>query len=103
MFYRLFICGTAIVSVIAATPALAAPAALEIPFLTPAVSDQLLSETTGTGSPFAPLTRRNFAQFVEVQSRNDSRVFGSITVLQMDAWWGTIGSELIANSVRDQL
>ena len=102
MLNRLFICGTAIVSAIAAVPALAAPAAPEVPFLTPAVSDQLLSETVGTGSPFAPLSRRNFAQFTEVQSRNDSRLFGSITALQMDAWWGTIGSELIANAVRDQ-
>ena len=102
MFNRPKIYGAVIVSAIAAVSALAAPATPTAPFLTPAVSDQLLGETIGTGSPFAPLSRRNFAQFAEVQSRNDFRLFGSITALQMDAWWGTIGSELIANAVRDQ-
>lgn len=100
MFHRLWSVAVAFGVTVVSVPA---SASLGTPtFEMPAVSDQLLSEISGTASPYAPLSRSSFADLAEVQSRGDVRLFGLIASLQMDAWWGTIGSELIANAVRNQ-
>lgn len=100
MFHRLWAVATAFGVTMVSVPASASPAAPT--FEVPAVSDQVLREISGTASPYAPLSRSNFADLAEAQSRGDVRLFGSIASLQMDAWWGTIGSELIANAIRNQ-
>ena len=66
------------------------------------VSDDILSRVRGSGSPFALLTERQVTAFSEQQSQFDARVFGTIGRVQMDIWWGTEGSELIATTVRAQ-
>ena len=96
---------TVLVSVIGlfgATTALAQTGNLTKPFAERSVSDDVLSRVRGSGSPFALLTERQVTAFSEQQSQFDARVFGTIGRVQMDIWWGTKGSELIATTVRAQ-
>ncbi|RYD21105.1 MAG: hypothetical protein EOP89_13670 [Lysobacteraceae bacterium] len=65
-----------------------------------ALSEGALDNVRGTASPYAPLSQRNFAGIADVQARSDFRQYGSVARIQMDVWWGTIGSELIANAAR---
>lgn len=83
-----------------ATPTYAA-AASPAPFATAAVSDDVLASARGGASPYGVLTRNALATLDDAHSRADFRLLGSVGNLQMDVWWGTIGSELIANAVRD--
>lgn len=71
-------------------------------FGTRPVSDIELTSVRGTASPYAALSRRGLSNLADTQSRSDFRVTGSVATLQMEAWWGTIGSELIANAVRNR-
>ena len=102
MFHRPYRYATALIAAASLPAAVAAAPAVTAPFAGPAVPDRVLSEISGTASPYAPLSRGNFTRFAEMQSRDDARVFGAIAGLQMDAWWSTIGSELIANATRNQ-
>ena len=100
MIYRLLMFGAA---TLAATFPANVMADVRTPFVAASVvSDQELAKLHGTASPYAMLTRGNLARLADSQSRSDFRVVGSIATLQMEAWWGTIGSELIANAVRNQ-
>ena len=92
MMYLLTIAAT---SLAVATPATNS----SLPFATVAVSDDELAKVSGTASPYASLTRRSLVTIADSQSRNDFR--GTVASLQMEVWWGTIGSELIANAVRN--
>lgn len=62
--------------------------------------DVALARVRGTSSPFAPLTSGDLLKLVDVQTHADLRQTGLVGRVQMDVWWGTIGSQLIANSVR---
>lgn len=95
----------AIVGIAMTVPTMAAaqPTKMFEAFGTPALSDGVLGDICGTASPYAPLSRRNLAGIADVQARSDFRQYGSVARIQMDVWWGTIGSELIANAVRTDL
>lgn len=76
------------------------PANMVQAFGTPVLPDDALSDIRGTASPYASSTHRNFAGIADVQARSDFRQYGSVARIQMDVWWGTIGSELIAKAAR---
>ncbi|RYF19555.1 MAG: hypothetical protein EOO77_09885 [Oxalobacteraceae bacterium] len=73
------------------------------PFSVAPVSDVALEDVRGTASPYAPLSRGTLLILADEQSQTGFRLGGAINNLQMAVWWGTIGSELIANAVRNQL
>ena len=64
------------------------------------MSDAMLADERGGQSPFARLTRGGALRLADDQARADLRQTGGVARIQMDVWWGTIGSELIAESVR---
>ncbi len=92
----------AFIELVGATTALAQTGNLAKPFAERSVSDDVLSRVRGSGAPFALLTERQVTAFSEQQSQFDARVFGTVSRVQMDIWWGTEGSELIATTVRAQ-
>lgn len=92
-----------IVGLASATTASAQSESLVRPFAERSVADDVLSRVRGSGSPFALLTERQVTAFSDQQSQFDSRVFGTVGRVQMDVWWGSEGSELIATAVRAQI
>ena len=64
------------------------------------MSDAALAAERGGESPFARLTRAGAVRLADDQARADLRQTGGVGRIEMDVWWGTIGSELIAESVR---
>lgn len=90
-----------LLTIAATSLAVATPATNNsLPFATVAVSDDELAKVSGTASPYASLSRQSLVAIADSQSRNDFRGTGAVANLQMEVWWGTIGSELIANAVR---
>lgn len=102
MFHRLIVCSSAVGLAIVSTNVSASPLPAGAPFAAAPVSEQTLGAITGTGAPYTPLSRSNLTALADNQSRNDFRFIGSTGGLQMEVWWGSIGSELIANAVRGQ-
>lgn len=91
-----------LLTIAATSLAVATPATnSSLPFAAVAVSDDELAKVSGTASPYASLTRRSLVTIADSQSRNDFRGTGAVASVQMEVWWGTIGSELIANAVRN--
>lgn len=70
------------------------------PFAQEPVSESLLSGARGGSGPFASLTRATAYHIVDEAARSDLRMSGSLGRIEMDVWWGAIGSELIAVNVR---
>ncbi|RYF12366.1 MAG: hypothetical protein EOO77_17545 [Oxalobacteraceae bacterium] len=64
------------------------------------VSEELLDATRGGTSLFASLSIGRLRSMTEANARSDLRFLGASGQYQMDIWWGTVGSELIAQSVR---
>lgn len=91
----------AIAALLPASAAIAQPVPTAPPFATAPVTDRMLDDVRGTAASYTLLTRGNLNRIADAQSRSDFRVQGSIPVLQMDNWWGSVGSELIANAVRN--
>lgn len=92
---------TFIAAIAAATPSSAKSyPALDRPFATAPVEDLALEGTRGTANPGHLLTPFILRSTVERQSRDDLFFGASIAHTQMDVWWGTVGSQLIANAVR---
>lgn len=60
-----------------------------------------LAGVRGGASPFALLTVRTFSRIADDNGRADLRQTAGIGRVQMDVWWGSTGSELIAQSVRN--
>lgn len=89
----------AVISV--ASPALAGPFSQDTVFgnVSP-VSEFALSEVRGTAAPVERLTRTTLRTAADRLSRDDSLFTGAIARIQMDVWWGSVGSEMIANAVR---
>lgn len=84
-----------------AMPVTAQAERLDTPFFqTTAVDDAVLAEARGGQSPFASLTVGSTARLLDAQAQADLRQTGTIGRITMDVWWGTIGAELIATSVR---
>ena len=63
-----------------------------------AVTDQVLESNHGTGS--WQLTVGGLAQLSNGDSANYLQWVARSARTQMDVWWGSVGSELIAESVR---
>lgn len=82
----------------------AAPAAAGAPvFETAPLSERSLASVTGGASPFGPLSRGQLAALADVQARTDQQFAAALGRNQMDVWWGSAGSELVASSVRMSL
>ncbi|RYG93997.1 MAG: hypothetical protein EON58_17215 [Alphaproteobacteria bacterium] len=64
----------------------------------PAMPNDELATVVGTHSG---LTRRTFAALTEAQARTDIRAALEAGGLEMDVWWGSIGSAIIADNVRN--
>jgi hypothetical protein len=62
------------------------------------VTDRTLGQSYAMALP----TYNDLELSADFVSPSDFRVFGSIGRVQMDVWWGTDGSELIAHAVRTQ-
>lgn len=92
----------AMIAVSSPAIASAAPAGSLRPFAESTVSDEILGETRGSGTPFGYVSRRQVSTNASNQLQFDSRMFGTIGRIQMDVWWGSVGSQLIANAVRAQ-
>ena len=69
-------------------------------FTTAPVDDAILANLRGGESPFARLTVGTATRIVDDQARADLRQTGSVSRVEMDVWWGSIGSEMIAQNVR---
>lgn len=67
------------------------------------VSDELLGATRGGSALFASLSVGRVTSMADANARSDLRFLGSSGQYQMDIWWGTVGSELIAQTVRDAI
>ena len=65
------------------------------------VSEDILATARGGQSPFAPLTTGALVRLADDNTRADLRLTGGTGKIQMDVWWGIIGSELIAENVRN--
>ena len=74
------------------------PAIRSSPFGVMPVADRALSASYGMALP----SYDKVGASVDFASRTDFRLTGSISRIEMDVWWGTVGSELIANAVRTQ-
>ncbi len=85
-------------------PAIASAAPIDAsrPFAEARVSDEILGQTRGSGAPFGYVSRRQVSTSASNQLQFDTRMFGTIGRIQMDVWWGSVGSEFIANAVRAQ-
>lgn len=64
------------------------------------IADASLADERGGQAPFARLTRGGALRLADDQARADLRQTGGVARIQMDVWWGSTGSELIAQSVR---
>lgn len=79
----------------------AVPSTAGLPvFETAPLSEQSLAVVTGGASPFGPLSRRQLGALADVEARTDLQFEAAIGRSQMDVWWSSAGSELIAGSVR---
>ena len=65
------------------------------------VDEGVLAGVRGGQSPFASLTVGTFSRIVDDNGRADLRQSAGVGRTQMDVWWGSTGSELIAESVRN--
>ena len=63
-----------------------------------AVSDDALADTYGTGS--WQLTQSTMVELNNSEGTQFLQWVGRNARTQMDVWWGTTGSELVAESVR---
>lgn len=70
------------------------------PFASQPVNASALSEVRGGQSPFAALTVATANRMVDDNARADLRLTGGVARIEMDWWWGQIGSQLIAENVR---
>ena len=77
-----------------------APVNGETLFAVAPVSDETLSEMRGGQGLFSRLTVGGTARLLDDHARADLRLTGGVSRVEMDVWWGTTGSELIAQSVR---
>ena len=66
------------------------------------VSNEMLNAIRGGTALFATMTRGRLTTMADAQARSDFRFLGASGQYQMDIWWGTEGSELIATTVRAQ-
>ena len=64
------------------------------------VSEELLGATRGGSALFTFLSVGQVTLMTDTNARSDLRFFGASGQYQMDIWWSTTGSELIAQSVR---
>lgn len=64
------------------------------------VSDAVLADARGGQSPFASLTVGSTYRLLDADSRFQFRSVGTMARIEMDNWWGSTGSELVATSVR---
>ena len=62
------------------------------------ITDNTLADINGAGSWY--LSRANLAGLSDSESSRYLQWSGKVARTQMDVWWGTTGSELIAQSVR---
>ena len=60
----------------------------------------MLGNTRGGTAMFALLSVGRLRLIADANTRSDLRFFGASGQYQMDIWWGTVGSELIAQTVR---
>ena len=67
------------------------------------VTDDVLSTARGGTALFATLSQGRVAMMADTNARGDFRFYGASAQYQMDIWWGTVGSELIAETVRANL
>ncbi len=102
MIRRSIILVAGLLGMASAQPALAHSGTTPGIFSAQPVADSELGAARGAASPYAALSRGSLSRLSDAQSRSDFRVTGTISTLQMEVWWGTIGSELIANAVRNR-
>lgn len=71
-------------------------------FGTAPVGDASLAESRGMTGLSVGLTERILRSSAEIEARNAFRFGALVPAIQMDVWWGTQGSQLIAGAVRNQ-
>lgn len=92
----------------AVAAAVASPAAAETTAPAPvfggtAIGDAALAAIRGSADYSAGMTRRQARLSADLQSRFDTHAFVTVARIEMDVWWSSEGSQLIAESVRSSL
>lgn len=90
---------TAAVAATTAVPGEAWAAETRPVFATAAVDDATLAQARGGQSPFRTLTIGSTYRLADAEARSFFRA-GMSARIEMDVWWGTVGAELVATSVR---
>lgn len=67
------------------------------------IADTALAAIRGSADYSAGLTRRQARAAADLHASFDTRTLGSVARIEMDVWWGSAGSQLVANSVRSAL
>ncbi len=64
------------------------------------VSGEILAGVRGGSAMLATMSIGRLTTMTEAYARSDSHVYGATGQYQMDIWWSTTGSEIIAENVR---